>query len=48
MKFYGIDCQGDFLVETVSTLPTFDSNDDYRRFVYNELDNKIYYGKSDR
>lgn len=48
MKFYGIDVQGEMLLEVVTSLPSFDSDRDYRRLVYNSNDGKLYYGKSDR
>jgi hypothetical protein len=48
MKFYGIDCVGNFQIQTVTSLPTFNTTTDVRRLIYNSDDNRVYYGKEDR
>jgi len=46
MKFYGIECKGKFTLQKLTSLPIFDDIRDEGRLVYNESDNKIYYGTS--
>jgi hypothetical protein len=46
MKFYGIDMQGSFQIETVTSLPTFTASRDTRRVLY--YNNLLYYGTATR
>jgi len=45
MKFYGIDAQGKFIIEKVSTLPTWTASDE-SRIVYLETTKALYGGTS--
>lgn len=44
MNYYGITCQGYFIIEKLTSLPTFNSSNDEGRIIYNESDGKLYYG----
>lgn len=46
-KFYGIDMQGKFRAQVLTTLPTFNNADHYRLLVYVSSQNKFYFGLSD-
>lgn len=44
MRFHQISMVGEFNVEVVSSLPTFDSTRDKGRILYSEQDNKVFFG----
>lgn len=44
MEFYGIECKGEFNLQKVDELPSFDSSRDEGRLVYNTQDGKLYVG----
>lgn len=44
MEYYGIECKGEFNLQRVSELPSFDSSRDEGRLVYNTQDGKLYVG----
>ena len=45
MEYDKIIMSGEFLAQTVSTLPSWTSNDE-RRILYVEDENKLYYGSN--
>ncbi len=47
MKFYGVDTQGAFQIQSVATLPTWSASDE-RRWIYAEDTKKCYYGTDEQ
>ena len=44
MKFHGIEMEGEFKIQKVNSLPSYDFDRDEGRLVYNLTDKKFYYG----
>lgn len=44
MEFYEIECKGSLILEKLDSLPSFNSEEDEGRLVYNTEDGLIYYG----
>lgn len=46
-EFYGLEVEGPFIVEIVSSVPSY-TTDDQGRLLYNESDNQLYYADHEK